>query len=561
MTNYNNSAVYTNRKSKKNNVSEVRAAIYCRLSKDDNLDGESESIQNQKLLLTDYCRGHNWNIVGVYEDDGISGLKMETRPGLQRMLNDIRMGKIDLVITKDTSRLARNYLDFGHLFEEFFPKYRVRYIGLNDGVDTERGNDFVPIRAYFNEHYCKDLSGKVHSSYMVKAKEGQFTGCIAPFGYRKDPADKNHLIIDEDTAWIVRKIFAYAADGKGPNYIRRKLEDEQIPCPTWWNRQKGLRNIYSKFEKIDPENGRFIWDFTTIQDILANPVYIGTIASQKSEYKFKVGWLGEKAPEDWITVENMHEPIIDRETYELVQDKVKSRKRPDAWGNYSIFAGLVKCGQCGSSLNIRRANQKGNDRIYTCSRYNRYGVKHCSQHRIKYDVLYNIVLEQIRGYARAALADEEAVAEELRRNTESEDFAEREIVQKSVAADTERIRELDHIIGRLYEDMVSGKLNEDTFNTILSQKQTEQEMLKKRVELNSVRLEEQEREASDNARFLEMIKEYADIQELDGLMLNRLIQMIVIHEDITEDAIHQTVEIHWNFKGTSEKLHMERGRI
>ena len=159
------------------------------------------------------------------------------------------------------------------------------------------------------------------------------------------------------------------------------------------------------------------------------------------------------------------------------------------------------------------------------------------------------------------IEDEEAIAEELRRNTESEDFAEREIVQKSIAADTERIRELDHIIGRLYEDMVSGKLNEDTFNSILSQKQTEQEMLKNRVEMNSVRLEDQEKEESDNARFLEMIKEYADIQELDELTLNRLIQVIMIHEDITEEAIHQTVEIHWNFKGTSEKLHMERDRI
>ncbi len=557
MTNY--TAVYTNKKSKKNET-EVRAAVYCRLSKDDNLDGESESIQNQKLLLTDYCRGHGWSIVGVYEDDGISGLKMDTRPGLQRMLDDIRHGMIDLVITKDTSRLARNYLDFGHLFEEFFPKYRVRYIGLNDGVDSETGCDFVPIRAYFNEHYCKDLSGKVHSSYVVKAKEGQFTGCLAPFGYTKDPADKNHLIIDEETAWIVRKIFAYAAAGKGPNYIRRKLEDEQIPCPTWWNRQKGLRNVFSKFEKLDPETGRFIWDFSASQGILANPVYIGTIASQKSDYKFKVGWLGYKDPEDWIVVENMHEPIVEREVFELVQEKVKSRKRPDAWGNYSIFAGLVKCGQCGSSLTIRRENQKGKDKIYTCSRYNKYGVKHCSQHRIKFDVLYDIVLTQIRRYARAALSDEESIAEELRKNTESGSLAEWEIVQKSIATDTERIRELDLLIGRLYEDMVSGKLNEDTFHMILAQKQAEQENLKKRVELNRARLDERQKTEADNARFREMIREYADIRELDALTLNRLIQMIVVQEDLTEDGIHQTVEIHWNFKGTAEKLHLERDR-
>ncbi len=222
------------------------------------------------------------------------------------------------------------------------------------------------------------------------------------------------------------------------------------------------------------------------QDILANPVYIGTIASQKSDYKFKVGWLGYKDPEDWIVVENMHEPIVDREVFELVHEKVKSRKRPDAWGNYSIFAGLVKCGQCGSTLNIRRANQKGKDKIYTCSRYIKYGVKHCSQHKIQFDVLYDIVLTQIRRYAQAALSDEESVAEELRMHTETGNQTEWEIVQKSIAADTERIR------------------------------------------------------------------------ELDALTLNRLIQAIVVQEDFTEDGIHQTVEIHWNFKGNAEKLRLER---
>lgn len=239
-----NRTVYS-RNNKFNCETEVRAAIYCRLSKDDNLDSESESIQNQRKLLTDYCTEQGWKIVSCYEDDGISGLKMDTRPGLQRMLDDIRRGQIDLVITKDSSRLARNYLDFGLLFEKFFPKNHVRYIGLTDNVDSERDDGFIPIRAYFNEHYCRDISGKIHATYDIKAKEGQFTGCLAPFGYKKDPADKNHLIIDEDTAPIVRKLFAYALDGHGPNYIRRKLEDEQIPCPTWWNRQRGLRKVYT----------------------------------------------------------------------------------------------------------------------------------------------------------------------------------------------------------------------------------------------------------------------------------------------------------------------------
>lgn len=546
-----NRFVYS-RNEKLNYETEVRAAIYCRLSKDDNLDSESESIQNQRKLLTDYCTEQGWKIVSCYEDDGISGLKMDTRPGLQRMLDDIRRGRIDLVITKDSSRLARNYLDFGLLFEKFFPKNHVRYIGLTDNVDSERDDGFIPIRAYFNEHYCRDISGKIHATYDIKAKEGQFTGCLAPFGYKKDPADKNHLIIDEDTAPIVRKLFAYAVDGHGPNYIRRKLEDEQIPCPTWWNRQKGLRNIYSKFEKLDPENGRFVWDFTTIQDILANPVYIGTIASQKSEYKFKVGWIGAKKPEGWITVENMHEPIIDRETFELVASKVKSRKRPDAWGNYSIFAGLVKCGQCGSSMNIRRANQKSKDKIYTCSRYNKFGVKHCSQHRIKFDTLYEIVLSEIQKCAKAALADEEAIERELQMSSKGGAISEREVIERSISNDNERIRELERVIGRLYEDMVSGKLNEDTFNSILEQKQAEQATLKNRVRLNSERLAEREQEEIDSVRWIETIKEYVDIRELDATTLNRLIRVIVIHEDFDGETVRQTVEIHWNFKGTSE---------
>ena len=184
-----------------------------------------------------------------------------------------------------------------------------------------------------NEMYSRDVSKKVHSSYLTKAKSGKFTGCLAPFGYKKDPLDKNRLVIDEDTAWIVRKIYDYARNGSGPNRIRRRLEDEEIPCPAWWNRQKGLRDHITKFERENPERGRFVWDFTTIKEILSNPVYIGAIASQKVNYRFKIGWMGDKRREDWIIVEGMHEAIIDRDTYDIVQEKVKSRKRADAWGS------------------------------------------------------------------------------------------------------------------------------------------------------------------------------------------------------------------------------------
>ena len=536
---------------------EVRAAIYCRLSKDDDLSGPSASIQNQRELLCRYCEEQGWRVAGIFQDDGFTGLNMD-RPDFQKMLGAIERGMFDVILTKDLSRLGRNYLQTGQLIEEFFPKNRVRYIALNDAVDTNIENDITPFRNILNEMYSRDVSKKVHSSYLTKAKSGKFTGCLAPFGYKKDPLDKNRLIVDEDTAWIVRKIYDYARNGSGPNRIRRRLEDEEIPCPAWWNRQKGLRDHITKFERENPERGRFVWDFTTIKEILSNPVYIGAIASQKVNYRFKIGWMGDKRREDWIIVEGMHEAIIDRDTYDIVQEKVKSRKRADAWGNFSLFAGLLKCGQCGSTMNIRRANQKGNDRIYTCSRYNKYGKAHCTQHRIKYDTLYGIVLEQIRSCAEKALADEQEAADQLRENCQAAEQAERLLIEQSIAEDSERIDALERIISRVYEDMVAGRITEDNFNRILERSQTEQTTLKNRVTLNRQRLTQQDQEQEDNTRWLEIIKDYADIQELDAVTLNRLVQKIVIHEDIDSDTTRQTVEIHFNFNNQADKRRIVR---
>ncbi|MFI3238924.1 MAG: recombinase family protein [Lachnospiraceae bacterium] len=544
--------VYSNETKK-----EVRAAIYCRLSKDDDLEGESASIGNQRDLLFRYCDEQGFRVCGVYQDDGFSGLSME-RPDLKKLLEDAKKGNFDVVLTKDLSRLSRNYLHTGHLIEEYFPRCNVRYIAINDAIDSNTDNDIAPFRYVLGELYSKDVSKKVHSAYVTKAKSGKFTGCLAPFGYKKSPTDKNQLIIDEETAWIIKKIYEYARNGYGPNYIRRKLEDEEIPCPAWWNRQKGLRNKYTKFEREDPKRGRFIWDFTTIKEILENPVYIGSISSQKSQYKFKTGWLRDKKPEEWIIVEDCHEPIIDKAVFDIVKEKVQHRKRPDAWGNYSIFAGLLKCGQCGKAMNIRKANQKGEVRIYTCSKYNKYGVAHCSQHRMRYETLYNIVLDQIRSYAKQALADEDDVISKLQENCNAEQENERDIIMRSIAEDTERITALERIISRLYEDMVTEKISEDNFNALLSKSQTEQSTLKNRVTLNTKRINEKRQEIEDNSHWLNLIKEYSDIEELDALTLNRLIKKIVIHEDMDGDIIRQTVEIHFNFKDNADKYKLIR---
>lgn len=500
-------------------------------------------------MLEQHCKKQGWEVVAVYQDDGYTGLNME-RPDLKRMLKAIEHRQINLVITKDLSRLGRNYLQTGALIEDFFPRHGVRYIAMNDGIDTMReNNDIAPFKNILNEMYSKDISKKVHSSYLLKAQQGQFTGCIAPFGYQKDPEDKNHLLVDEETAPIVRQIFAWALEGHGPNFIRRRLEDQRVPCPTWWNRKRGFRNTYTKWEKKNPENGLYIWDFSVIKDILMNPVYTGAIASQKKEYRFKIGNIREKRPEEWIVVEECHEPIIDSTSFEIVQEKLKSRQRPRQNGEISLFAGLMKCGECGKSLTIRNTNSKHPKRIYTCKTYNAYGKNHCTQHWVEYDTLYSLVLNKIRECASAALADSEDVADRLSNTCEAEQKEQREALERSVAKDEERIAVLEKMVLRLYEDLIAGRINESNFNSMLSKNQKEQAELKGRVAKYRKKLEDEDQLVSDAKQWMDAIQEYADITELNAATLNRLVKEIVVHEHIDDDKTrHVSIEIHFNLK-------------
>ena len=530
-----------------------RAAIYCRLSKDDDLQGESASIANQRDMLESYCKQQGWEVAAIYQDDGYTGLNME-RPDLQRMLKAIERRQINLVITKDLSRLGRNYLQTGHLIEDFFPRHNVRYIAMNDGIDTMReNNDIAPFKNILNEMYSRDISKKVHSSYVLKAHQGQFTGCLAPFGYRKDPNDKNHLVVDEETAPIVRQIFQWALAGHGPNFIQRRLEEGRVPCPTWWNRERKLRNARTKWEKKDPINGKYVWDFSVIKDLLMNPVYTGAIASQKKVYKFKIGTIGDKQPQDWIVVENQHEALIDRMSFEIVQEKLKSRQRQGQNGEISLFAGFLKCGECGKALTIRATKAKHPQQIYACKTYNAYGKNHCTQHRVEYDVLYDLVLHKIQECARAALRDEAAVAGRLSDNCIAEGKAQREALEHALAKDEERVEVLDKMVLRLYEDMVAGRISEANFNLMLDKTQTEQAQLKERIAEGHKKLADELQLASDARQWTEAIRAYADITELDAATINRLVKEIVVHEQIDPDRTrHITIEIHFNLKPIAE---------
>ena len=292
-----------------------------------------------------------------------------------------------------------------------------------------------------------------------------------------------------------------------------------------------------------------------MQDLTqANPVYKGAIASQRCNYRFKVGTLGEKKPDEWIVVEGMHEPIISSEDFETVQSKVRSRQRPRGDGNFSLFAGLIRCGECGKALTIRKTNAKRPIDIYACVTYNRYGKGHCTQHRVEYDALYQQVLEKIRECAAAALGNGEAVMERLSTACQSEERQQSEAIARQVAKDEERASVLERMVMKLYEDMISGRITEQNFDLMMKRAQDEQEELKGRLDKNR-RLMANKAEVQENSRrWVETIREYADIQELDAVTLHRLIREIVVHEAIDQDGTrHVDVEIHFNLKPMPEE--------
>ena len=441
------------------------------------------------------------------------------------------------------------------MIEEYFPRHGVRYVAVGDSIDTMRdNNEIAPFKNILNEMYSRDISKKIHASYYLKATKGDFTGCVAPFGYRKDPENKNHLLIDEETAPIVKMIFGYAAEGRGPNYIRRRLEDKQIPCPTWWNRQRGIRDHYTKWELDDPEYGRFIWDFSAIKEMLSNPVYVGAIASQKQNYKFKLGWMGDKKASEWMVIEDQHEPIIDRETFDIVQEKVKSRQRPRQTGEFSLFSGLIKCGECGKALTIRKTNAKNPQQIYSCVTYNKFGKAHCTQHRVDYDALYQQVLDTIRECASAVLLKKDDVVDKLKETRSTQDKARIDSLTRQLVKDEERLPVLEKMVLKLYEDLISGKLNEQSFDLMIKKTQKEQEELNKRIENEKAQLAALQKEESDAEEWESVIQEYADVQELDPEMLQRLIREITVHETIDDDGTrHVVAEIHFNLKPAADQ--------
>lgn len=526
-------------------MSVLRAALYCRLSKDDMVQGDSESIKTQKAMLTQYAKEHGFMVVEVYVDDGWSGLNFD-RPSFNRMLDDIEAGKIDVVITKDLSRLGRDHLKVGHFTEIYFPMKNVRYIAVNDGMDTaNKNNDIAALKNVMNEFYSRDNSRKIRSSIRARAKAGLYRTSFNPIGYRKAPDNHNKLIVDVETAWIVKRIFELAGAGMGAHKIATQFRREQVPCPSWWLHSRGEKDYSKRFE--NPEN-KYEWSHTVIRNIIANPLYLGHSVMCKTESIFKVG-KSKKVPEaEQIRVENTHEPLVAQEIFDGANAKILSRRREDRSHFISPFAGLVKCGTCGKALGLRYWGRDRN-RVYVCTTY-AHNTKSCTDHRIYYEDLYKAVLADIQYHARIAYEDrEKAVALAVKMN-DKEDGNKGKTNESKLKQVKKRYDEVTRLFDRLYEDSLSGRISNDNFNRLIEKYQSEQEQLLRQIDALENALQEVKDNQLNAVKWADLMAEYVGIQELTTENLNLLIERIEVFDRTeTGGEVLQAIRICYRFGG------------
>ena len=450
--------------------------IYCRLSNDDERDGESVSIENQKLLLQSYVRQRGWNEIAVYCDDGYSGTNFD-RPGVKRLIEDAKAKKINLILVKDLSRFGRNYIEFGQYTDYLFPSLGCRFIALNNGIDTMSDNGSTDVMCFlnlFNEFYSRDTSKKVKAVKRACAESGKFMGTYPAYGYKRDPEDKHHLVIDEETAPTVRRIFAMRAAGTGFRAIAVTLNEEGVlPPGALYYQRKG---------RSDPRNVNHKWAETTVKALIRSEVYIGNMVQGKTgTLSYKSRKLINKPEEEWIRVEGTHEPIISREVWDTVVsiDKKKVRKTPPTDGIRSIFTGLVYCADCGFKMrnHIERFTYKdgtpGRYSSFICGNYARSGKSACTIHSIYENVLEELVLTDIREKARFVECDGERLAEQISRMKEKESRSRVISYEQELKAAAARMTELERLMQNLYEDKCTGTIPQTVFQTLMRKYETE----------------------------------------------------------------------------------------
>ncbi len=532
-------------------------ALYCRLSQDDGVEGDSNSIQNQKKILEQYARDHHFPDPQFYVDDGYSGANFN-RPDFQRLLADVEDGKVGVIITKDLSRLGRNQLHTGLYIEERFPQFGVRYIAINDGVDTENAesSELMPFKNLFNEWFVRDTSRKIRAVQRSKAERGERLGTRAPYGYKKDGSAKGRLLVDEESAQVVRHIFALCAAGQGPSQIARLLKREQVLCPTVYA-YKTFGIAHSSLNLNDP----YGWSDSTIAHMLENEVYLGnTINMRYSTRSYKDKRKMEHPREECMVVEGSHEALIDRETWEIVRRVRQNRRRPTKMEEQNKYSGLVVCADCGSTMVLHRAHTMSRSyNHFTCRTYKKDGGR-CTAHYIRECILDEVVLEDLRRMTAQAREHTQEFAVYISGKQTAQ--LQRDIRQqeKALAILKKRAGELDSIFKRLYEDSVLGRITAEQFQTLSSSYTEEMTALRERIPDQETVLQRLREQVCGTDHFIALAKRYTDIQELTPELLRLFIREIVVHEKDVKWSKHaqQTVEIHYNDIGCVGAMRGER---
>ena len=523
------------------------AALYCRLSRDDNMDSESNSIQNQRKILQKAAKDKGYTDTVFFVDDGITGTTMK-RPGFQKMLTAIEAGYISAVFVKDLSRLGRNYIEVGKLTEEFFPLHDIRLVAVSDGVDSDEGeDDFTPFKNIMNEYYAKDISKKRRIVNKMKGNAGVPLS-PPPYGYIKNPDDPRFWVVEPEAAEVVRRIYRMALEGYGLAETAAQLAADGVVNPTYYWRSRGTSRGGSK-STVEPTK----WGHTTVKKILTLQEYCGDVINFKSYSKsYKMKKRIENPEENRAIFLNVHEAIIDRQTWEKVQalQKGTRRKKPTVTQEPSVFSGLLKCPECGGNLNFH-FNQNNHDiKFFSCQNHNS-GYRKCSKtHYIRLDFLEQVVLYEVKRLACFASEYENDFIKAMigRSAKVAENTALRK--QRELDALTARDRELDMLFERLYEDNVAGKIDDARFAKMSKRYEQEQGENAKKIKALRLELKKDESKRMDIDDFLETVRRYTDVATITKRMVAELIDRIEVYHAEKQDGItNQRVVIHYNCIG------------
>ena len=528
---------------------DVTAFLYERLSRDDNLEGESYSIGNQKKLLTKVAKEKGYTNLVHFLDDGISGVTMD-RPGFVEMIQQLEQGRAAAVFVKDLSRLGRNYIEVGRLTEEFFPEHDIRLVAVSDNIDTAEGeNELAPIRNLFNEWYARDISKKRRISNKIKGNAGEPMG-QPPYGYIKDPSNPKRWIVDDEAAQVVRRIYSMTLEGYGTEQIAAQLEKDEILTPRAYWLKKGIKRPGKG--KQQPATK---WNSSTVTKILSLQEYCGDILNFKTYSKsYKNKKRLENDRENWVIFKDVHEPIIERSVFEQVQQKRgKIRKRRTNEGEHNMFSGLLVCADCGCNLHFHFNQGNPEIKYFNCSNYKGNRGSCTSTHYVRVDFLEQVVLGEIRRLTKFASLYEDEFLKAVIGHSQQAAETDRKLKEKELKALLARDEELDGLFERIYEDNVSGKLSDDRFAKMSRRYEDEQKELVEKIKKLRSEIEKQSSQAMTTDMFISLVRKYTRARKLTPRMLNELVEKIEVYNAEKIDGVwEQRLRIHYNCVGTIE---------